>query len=372
MRLTRFLTAYLNAHLQGWFSPKRQVFGLGELVKFRPEITYNNDRKDRSGKKLPDGIEVRFGENVPSREVRERLKAAGFQFSDKQPRWYAYDTASNVFLAKAFIETFATDEVEVIPFKEGYEAAKNWFLAKVRNEGEWKTIPSMAPIKAEGGTYKNKESFLASGQSWVSLMNQGKLYFKKFFQKKDAASTTTPATPNPSVPSIAPSTKPSAGDPDRETSEKLRNLGLGMEKTIQLKLNPPIAQQRKTHRRVSISRGMRQEGLELLKVQQSLYALADAYLYGSPISPMLRKFRTKLDVEALVTGYDAVINNPKHNWSVPKRLVPLGVKTMEDWRKTYDELAALVNLNKQHQPQILTEIQKLQAEVDALTDELAF
>lgn len=117
-----------------------------------------------------------------------------------------------------------------------------------------------------------------------------------------------------------------SGTPDLEMATKLRSLGEGLQRTIEIKLNPPIAQQRKTHRRVNIASGMREEGLQLLKVQQSLYGLLDAYKYGSPISALLRKFRTKLDVEALVTGYDAVLRNPGHPWQVPKRLVPLGIK----------------------------------------------
>ncbi len=39
----------------------------------------------------------------------------------------------------------------------------------------------MAANNVDGGTYMNKAQFLSSGQSWMSLMNQGKLYFKKFF-----------------------------------------------------------------------------------------------------------------------------------------------------------------------------------------------
>jgi hypothetical protein len=143
-----------------------------------------------------------------------------------------------------------------------------------------------------------------------------------------------------------------------------------MEESIQSKLNPPIAQQRKTNRRVTIASGMREEGLQLLKVQQSLYALADAYQYGTPMSDLLRKFRTKLDLEALVTGYDGVLSNPNYPWQVPKRLLSLDVDTMDDWKQVYEELDALVNQNKQHQPQILIEIQKQQAEVDSETDKL--
>ncbi len=44
---------------------------LGEIVKLRPDITYNNTRTYANGKKAPDGIEIRFGNNKPVIEVRD-------------------------------------------------------------------------------------------------------------------------------------------------------------------------------------------------------------------------------------------------------------------------------------------------------------
>lgn len=61
---------------------------LGDIIKYKPEITYNNNRTYSNGEKAPDGIEIRFGSVRPTAEVRDMLKAHGFQFSEKQTMWY--------------------------------------------------------------------------------------------------------------------------------------------------------------------------------------------------------------------------------------------------------------------------------------------
>jgi hypothetical protein len=81
--------------------------GLGmAVIQAKPQITYNNTRAYKSGKKAADGIEIRFGGKLQSDEVVERLKAAGFRFSSKQKMWYNLDSVD----ARKFAEELAAEE----------------------------------------------------------------------------------------------------------------------------------------------------------------------------------------------------------------------------------------------------------------------
>lgn len=83
LQASRILQATLNAVALGYFSPDNGIDGTGVLAQVAPEVTFNGSRVDKkSGKKLPDGIELRFQGYVPTEEVREKLKAAGFRFSE--------------------------------------------------------------------------------------------------------------------------------------------------------------------------------------------------------------------------------------------------------------------------------------------------
>ena len=82
---------------------------LGDIVKYKPDITYNTTRVFPNGKKAPDGIEIRFGVVRPTEAVRELLKAHGYRFSEKQKIWYAIKNDKSIALATKLTE----EEVDV-------------------------------------------------------------------------------------------------------------------------------------------------------------------------------------------------------------------------------------------------------------------
>jgi hypothetical protein len=191
--LSPFLSACLNAFSHA---------GLGEMVKVQPEITFKSGRVSKAGKPLPDGIEIRFGNTVPSNAYRALLKNAGFRFSEKQQMWYAYDNATT----RAFAEQYATELVEALPIPENGSAEKNWFYAKVRGYAEYQRIAEAAPLKLvnpNAGTgytrhYPNKgalekEYTVARIKDAIS---GDMLYFKKYFTRaRPDGPPSTAATP---------------------------------------------------------------------------------------------------------------------------------------------------------------------------------
>lgn len=62
---------------------------------------------------------------------------------------------------------------------------------------------------------------------------------------------------------------------------KFEKLAAGMEKTIEAKLNPPIASQNLTHRRMTIAESMRKDGEKLAVVQNWLKQLAKHHREGT-------------------------------------------------------------------------------------------
>lgn len=163
--------------------------GLGYTARhMAPEITFNGARIDtKTGKKLPDGIEVRFGDYVPSTETRAALKKAGFRFSEKQKMWYAKDDAST----KEFIEQWATDEVEVLDFSEEVRVDgqnRHYFWAKVHKADDWKMVPRMARIMVrsiDGGT-KHQFYTKLMAPDLSKEIDEGRVLFQKFYTKKEA------------------------------------------------------------------------------------------------------------------------------------------------------------------------------------------
>lgn len=184
---SKFLTAVLNGLALGYFNPfnpENTFLGLGATeAEVIPEVVFNNSRVDAKGRRLPDGIEIRFGgENyVPSVEARERLKAEGFRWSEKQKMWYAYDEPKT----RSFVDEFASSPVKVLQFSDEDSkelTEKNWFWAKVRSSAEWEKVPKRAAVKYNGN--KEYKSNLKLSDAEISrLIAESKLYFTKFYEK---------------------------------------------------------------------------------------------------------------------------------------------------------------------------------------------
>ena len=341
--IPKFLSACLNAARRGLFSKGKRV-GLGAFVSVAPEITYTTDRTTKTGRKLPDGVEIRFGDNVPSPAVREKIKALGFKFSEKQQMWYAYDDAGT----REFTATFAGEMVEATPIKQ-ILGDKNWFWAKVKSEKDYKYIAAQAPFRldADGGHtyYKNKselDSALGYGKIMAAIKG-GALYFKKFWTRvstegeaepgEGAAAPANPAPVQPILKSIA-----------EVVAQRLRGIADGMEKGIRHQLNPPIAQQRQTRRRAGIASGMAATGFSLLVQQNALYALAQAWEEGldewSGSCPAIALVRKRTEVGEILS-YKARSAGTYSATTVPDILQKIGFSSLAAWEEAYNTLMSI-------------------------------
>ncbi len=335
-KFSPFLSACLNAFCLGG------LLGLGDLVKIQPEITFNTNREAKNGKKLPDGVEIRFPGHIPSNEVRNQLKKLGFKFSDKQQLWYAYDNEET----RAFVNQFKTQLVDANTYTAP-EGEKNWFWAKVRSLSEYEKVPEQAAIKVvsdEGTfTYKNKAHFGGTYRSSSSLVQAGKVYFKKFFQRKseaeendddDGSGTSSATVTNKSTRATKSNTSS-----NEAIAERLFDMAQSMQKAIDYKMNPPIANQRLTRRRANIASSMRSDGVRLMKIQIALYSLAWAWK-SDTISKYIEKskaignLRSKEDIKSIIWKWNAD--------KVPSNLQKIGIATIAQWETAQTVLNELM------------------------------
>lgn len=294
---------------------------LGEIIKQRPEITYNNNRTYPNGKKAPDGIEIRFGSARPTEDVREMLKANGFRFSEKQVIWYAL---SNV-KSREFAQKLSEMEVDVDTTQ--YEKLSFW--AKVKNSNQYKILRDRTNffVKTDPPKYFYSKQFLQRAfPSYQSFINNQQLYFKKYYNKVVGEDETEE------------NESKDTGGENTVVADKLKALGDAMQKQIDQKLNPAISNQRPTARRMRIASSMRDDGYRLQNVQDILYALSQAHRNGSINDySYLKNIRTRSQIEILSYYANAI----KHEWSKENiqrsldsnrsSLQPLGINTMIDW-----------------------------------------
>ncbi len=150
---------------------------LGAVVKGKPEVSYNTSRTDKSGRKLPDGIELRFGDARPTEQVRAKLKEHGFQFSEKQVIWYAKDNAK----ARELIDSLEVEEWDI----DNTVYEKHSFWAMVRSMKEYHDLRGWVEFMVVGGgqnSFYNSKKQLEARESPNSLVNSKRLKFKKFRQ----------------------------------------------------------------------------------------------------------------------------------------------------------------------------------------------
>lgn len=122
---------------------------------------------------------------------------------------------------------------------------------------------------------------------------------------------------------------------------QLRKAADGMEKHIEQKLNPAIANQRVTARRARIADGMAADGRRLQQIQAKLYALADAY-EAHTVPAILTKIRYRSQIELLLwnTRY------PDGQWSADsrKKLSELDITpaNFDEARQAFDGLGTAI------------------------------
>ncbi len=294
---------------------------LSGIIKFKPEITYNTSRTNKSGKKAPDGIEIRFGSNRPTPELREKLKAHGFKFSERQSMWYALDAAK----ARELVEYFEDNESEA----DDTQYEKRYLWAKVGSVDFYKKLTNYTEFMISGippQYFRNKKQ-LEAGSMVKTLIYSDQLKFKKFYNKivgedgeereeseeiEDEESDEEPEeheeeeNENEENKEVEPDKKPTRQKPDLALVQKLKDMADGMQKQIDAKLNSATSRQRPTAKRLRVAAGMRQDGYYLLNIQKVLYALSKAHQTGQANEfNVFKSIRTKSQVELLNKYTDA-------------------------------------------------------------------
>lgn len=315
---------------------------LGEITHRKPEITFNTTRTDVNGRKLPDGIEIRFGTARPTEPTRQIMKDHGFQFSEKQTLWYAKDTPKSHTLA----EKWADEEVEV----DTTQYVKHHFWARVRNGREYDQLRDRTEFFVKTAPPKNfySKSYLERAVIVDDMIGDGLLFFKKFYNKpvdEDEAEGSDEVPPDGAI-----------------IADRLQVLADGMQKTIDEKFNSATSQQRPTRRRNQIVAGMEAEGRVLMRIQKVLYALANAHRSGN-ISrfPLLEQIRTKTQVAMLNLLERSRDENWREGWAQETfenrkdDFSRIGIERFSEWEAAEEQKQALL---KDFRPSILQSIQR--------------
>ncbi len=319
---------------------------LSGTISFKPEITYNNTRTNKNGKKAPNGIELRFGAVRPTAEWREKLKAHGFQFSEKQIIWYAIDTPK----ARELVDYIENNSLEADDNK--YEKRHLW--AKVGSMDFYNKLTNFTEFMVSGTPpqfYRNKKQ-LESKTHVKSAIYSNQLKFKKFYNKligedgeeESEEQEETENEDNDQEEEGTNQEQPSPSKPDLQLAEKLKDLADGMQKQIDSKLNSATSQQRPTAKRLRVAAGMRNEGYSLQNIQKVLYALSKAHRKGQINEfSFLKSIRTKTQVE-LLNKYTDYLDRSQENHYLQSvfdhqktAFGAMGIYSVKDWGKANEQ-----------------------------------
>ncbi|NLR58844.1 hypothetical protein HGH93_12075 [Chitinophaga polysaccharea] len=314
---------------------------LGAITRQKPEITFNTARTDANGRKLPDGIEIRFGIARPTEATRQLMKDHGFQFSEKQTLWYAKDNAKSRVLA----EMWTDQEVEV----DTTQYIKQHFWARVKSTEEYHRLTNYTEfwVKTEPPqNFYSKRKLEVSSVPIQRMIDEGRLYFKKFFNRPvDEDEPQVHDTEPPDSTAIA---------------DRLQALADGMQQAIDEKLNSATSRQRPTNRRNRIVEGMEAEGRVLLQTQRVLYGLANAHRTGTITKfPLLENIRTKSQVGMLNLLERAREGKWREDWPNDafsghrENFARIGIESLTDWEAAERQKQAMLQefLTEVHQQQ---------------------
>lgn len=328
---------------------------LGEIIKQKPEITFNTTRTNKNGRKAPDGIEIRFGSARPTEPVRQELKDHGFQFSERQTMWYAIDNPTSRSLA----EKWLNEDVEVDTTQ--YEKRNFWARIKSRQEYDALRQHTEFWVKGEPPKYFYSKSYLERAFNVQDLINGDQLYFKKYYNK--VVGEDEPGNED-------------TGNDDKESesiADRLEMVADGMQKEIDSKINSATSRQRPTAKRRRVAAGMREDGYRLQAIQQVLYALADAHSSGNIENySYLKNIRAKSQV-VLLNQYGYAI---KHSWGQDSiqemfdrnkdSLEKMGITSLYEWSIAEAQKVELLGPSSTTEPkhtEVQREIKKLEDEV---------
>jgi hypothetical protein len=308
---------------------------LGDIVKYKPEITYNTTRVFANGKKAPDGIEIRFGVVRPTEAVRELLKAHGYRFSEKQKIWYAVKNDKSIVLAEKLTE----EEIEV----DNTQYEKKYFWVAIKHINAYHKLNNYTEFwvnETPSRNFYTKSALQKAYPSIPSLINGGKFLFKKFYNKvvgEEDTQSEREETENDDAGNSESKSKQHSSN-HLEIAEKLKSLAEGMQPLINSKLNSATSQQRPTAKRMRVAAGMREDGYRLQDIQTVLFSLSDAHQQEKMSAYyLLQNIRTKSHIE-LVSQYDNFLKINMSSESIQTRfdhskkaLESLGIKTIHDW-----------------------------------------
>lgn len=334
---------------------------LGAIISFKPEISYNTTRTYKGGKKAPDGIELRFGTVRPTPELREKLKAHGFQFSERQVMWYALDNQKS----RELVDYLETNDVQA----DDTQLEKRYLWAKVGSMSFYDKLKPYTEFMVKGTPsqfFKNKKQ-LEKAVSLNNTIYSDLLSFKKFYNRKvgeedgeegneeeqdDEDNENDDGEDSDEDNEYSPKPNSKSQKQDFTLAAKLKELADGMEKTIQSKLNSATSKQRPTAKRLSVAAGMREEGYYLQNIQRVLYALSNAYEKGGVQKfYFLKNIRTKFQVELLNKYADikgkiheehylkSVFNNNIRTFK------DLGILTVSDWGAAFLQRENLMEIH---------------------------
>jgi hypothetical protein len=314
---------------------------LGDIVNYKPDITYNTTRVFANGKKAPDGIEIRFGVVRPTEAVRELLKAHGYRFSEKQKIWYAVKNDKSIVLAEKLTE----EEIEV----DNTQYEKKYFWVAIKHMNVYHKLSNYTEFwvnETPSRNFYTKSALQKAYPSIPSLINGGKFLFKKFYNKvvgeEDTQNEESEQEPTEKA-------KPNSSS-HLEIAEKLKVLAEGMQTLINSKLNSATSQQRPTAKRLRVAAGMRQDGYKLQDIQRVLFSLSEAHKENTIDEySFLKAIRTKSQVE-LINLIGIFL---KENWqqesiqarfdSNKKELEKLGINSVYDWTLAHSQKSELLN-----------------------------
>lgn len=324
---------------------------LGAVVMGRPEVSYNTNRTDDKGRKLPDGIELRFGDARPTEQVRAKLKEHGFRFSEKQVLWYAKDNAKS----RELIDSLETEEWEIDTTI--YE--KHSFWAAVRNMGEYENLRGRVEFMVAGTppAFYNSKRQLEASESPRSLVGSRRLKFKKYYSRPagdegDGGEGSGGEGGEPGGGEI-PGRNDGKGEREAKDNETvartLEKAALAMQSQIDQKRNPPIARQPYTPRRQHIIEGLASEARTLERTQSVLLALSKVW-HQDRIEeyPFLRNIRSRGQVETLVSY--AIHKRGNHPQEAIQRsfensaqkLKSIGLESPHAWAVAFEQVEAIL------------------------------
>lgn len=329
-------------HHTKWLSVDKENNELSGVISFKPDITFNTNRTYKSGKKAPDGIELRFGSVRPTAEWREKLKEYGFQFSEKQKIWYALDNAKS----RELITYLETNDLEA----DDTQYEKRHFWTSIRSMGFYNQLTQYTEFMVSGNPpqfYRNKKQLESRGNV-QALIYSDQLKFKKFYNKiigegeegseeSESQESENEETENENTENET-NEETEQQKPNPVLAQKLKTLADGMQAQINSKINSATSRQRPTAKRLRVAAGMREDGYHLQNIQQLLYALSNAHAKGMGKEfYLLKNIQSKSQAELInkYTNAQGIHQENHYLQSVFDHQQPnfraLGIRSVYEW-----------------------------------------